>query len=112
MSQFNAAKLEVNKLVDSVDKTYIYHYDGSLTTPGCAEIVEWIVVDSPQPISADQLKRFTSKWADDYSYAGGFGNARIAQPLNGRTIYYSAAVTRILQTVSIAMGMIFLLVLA
>lgn len=83
-----------------------------MTTPGCAEIVEWIVVDSPQPISADQLQKFTAKWADDYNYAGGFGNARIAQPINGRTIYYSGAVTLILQTVSIAMAMISVIVFA
>ena len=69
----------------------MYHYDGSLTTPGCSEIVEWIVLDNLQNISPKQLATFTKKWAGDYSFGRGNGNARVTQPINGRTIYYSEA---------------------
>ena len=33
----------------------MYHYEGSLTTPGCAEIVQWIVMDTPMYIRSNGL---------------------------------------------------------
>lgn len=90
-SKFNASTLDVKRFVDSIEQKNMYHYDGSLTTPGCAEIVEWIVLEDLQNISPQQLATFTRKWAGDYSFGRGNGNARVTQPLNGRTIYYSDA---------------------
>jgi carbonic anhydrase len=63
--------------VDSIDKKKLYHYNGSLTTPGCAEVVEWLVVENLQNISPKQLNTFTSKWAGRYSFGRGNGNARV-----------------------------------
>ena len=37
------------------DLSGIYHYEGSLTTPGCNEIVQWIVMDTPLYIRSNGL---------------------------------------------------------
>ncbi len=70
----------------------VYTYEGSLTTPPCSEIVTWVVINDPQPITADQLKKFTQYWADNANYNSGGGNIRPPQPLNDRIIYRSNAV--------------------
>lgn len=38
-----------------------YRYPGSLTTPGCDEVVEWYIVESPNIVVSDmQLLKFQS----------------------------------------------------
>jgi carbonic anhydrase len=54
-----------------------YRYDGSLTTPGCAEGVKWNVMTNPITMSADQIAAFVGAYSN---------NARPTQPLNGREI--------------------------
>ena len=34
------------------DMTGIYHYTGSLTTPGCAEVVQWVVIEKPMHVDS------------------------------------------------------------
>ena len=58
-----------------------------MTTPDCVEIVEWIVIDDPQPISDRQLREFDLAWKDNPNFAKGFGNNRVTLPLNGRKIF-------------------------
>lgn len=44
-----------------------YHYDGSLTTPPCSEVVWWNVADVPLSISRDQMDqiiKYTTKYVD------------------------------------------------
>ena len=52
-------------------------YDGSLTTPGCAEGVKWNVMTTPITMSAEQIAAFTGAYS---------GNARPVQPLNDRVV--------------------------
>lgn len=55
-----------------------YAYEGSLTTPPCAEHVAWYVLEQPIEASAPQIASFRKLYAH---------NARPVQPLNERTVY-------------------------
>ena len=76
------------KLVNNLDKSQIYHYEGSLTTPPCSEIVSWIVIDDPQSISDEQVEYFANlgHHHEDHGHHD-LGNNRAIQPLNNRQIY-------------------------
>ena len=95
---WKAPKLDIKKLVDGLNNRKIYHYEGSLTTPPCSEIVQWIVVDDPQSISLEQLNFFRNKWSNNFAFARGFGNNRAVQPINGRTIYYHSSALSLTQS--------------
>lgn len=64
------------KLIRGLDTNKLYHYQGSLTTPPCSEIVTWIVTNDPQPISKAQVDLFNNKWMKNYTFARGHGNNR------------------------------------
>jgi len=52
-------------LIKSLNMKEIFHYEGSLTTPPCAEVVSWIVINDPQPISTAQVKAINDKWMNN-----------------------------------------------
>lgn len=77
-------------LLQGVDLSEFWSFDGSLTTPPCTEGVKWTVVKDVQPISDAQLAAFTAYYADDPSFAAGKGNNRVTQPLNSRIVYFAS----------------------
>uniref|UniRef100_A0A8D2I7E6 Uncharacterized protein n=1 Tax=Urocitellus parryii TaxID=9999 RepID=A0A8D2I7E6_UROPR len=72
-----------------------YRYTGSLTTPPCSEIVEWIVFRKPVPISYHQLEAFYSIFTteqQDHVKSVEYlrNNFRPQQELNDRVVSKSA----------------------
>ncbi|XP_030358067.1 receptor-type tyrosine-protein phosphatase gamma [Strigops habroptila] len=72
-----------------------YRYAGSLTTPPCSEIVEWIVFRKPVPISYHQLEAFYSIFTteqQDHVKSVEYlrNNFRPQQRLNNRMVSKSA----------------------
>jgi len=63
-----------------------FSYEGSLTTPGCDEVVEWILYKKPLEISTAQLAEFRTI-LDKKEKPVEF-NFRPVQPLNDRSIQY------------------------
>lgn len=64
-----------------------FTYQGSLTTPGCNEVVTWTVFRDTITISSNQLKQFRELQAEDGSVLQ--DNYRTLQSLNGREVYRS-----------------------
>ena len=71
-----------------VAKNGLYTYPGSLTTPTCNEVVTWVVLPKPLPITESSLKAFwaISAGSDKVSK---FGNFRPLMPLNDRKVWFS-----------------------
>ncbi|NJO39546.1 MAG: carbonic anhydrase [Cyanobacteria bacterium CRU_2_1] len=71
-------KVQLNQLFP-VDRSF-YRYFGSLTTPPCSEVVNWIVYQQPIEVSREQVEKFVEIFP---------GNARPIQPLNRRFLLQS-----------------------
>jgi carbonic anhydrase len=59
-----------------------YRYAGSLTTPPCAETVDWLVLSEPIEAASADIEQFAKLYPM---------NARPAQPINRRFILHSAS---------------------
>lgn len=68
------ATVNAGQLLPS-ERTYV-RYNGSLTTPPCAESVTWLMHNQPVAVSDAQLASFTSLFDHDF---------RPTQPMNGRS---------------------------
>jgi hypothetical protein len=74
--------------VERMDHSF-YLYDGSFTTPPCTEGVKFIVMQEIQYITFSDIAIFQRFWGGNTRFAGGRGNNRLVQPLNGRQIFYN-----------------------
>jgi len=63
-----------------------YSYSGSLTTPPCSEIVNWIVFHEPIKMSFQQVQNFRDLFIN-HSTGLLFDTNRPTQALNGRTVF-------------------------
>lgn len=77
---------QVDHLLPSLGKRSFYRYLGSLTTPGCAQVVAWTVFAEPLYITPDELQMFRQVHGDGGEVLA--HNYRPTQPSNSRTIYY------------------------
>uniref|UniRef100_A0A4W5RJ44 Carbonic anhydrase n=1 Tax=Hucho hucho TaxID=62062 RepID=A0A4W5RJ44_9TELE len=69
--------------------TSYFRYQGSLTTPPCAEAVVWTIFKNTIPLSRQQLAAFSQlQFADGKPMVGTY---RPVQPLNGRLVYRSGS---------------------
>ncbi|WP_113155732.1 carbonic anhydrase [Nitratireductor sp. OM-1] len=62
------------------DDLAYWFYEGSLTTPPCSEIVDWMVLRTPKRVAAEDIRRFTALYS---------GNARPVLQSNRRFILAS-----------------------
>ena len=90
-SSWSSPIIPLQDILKKLDQSKIYHYSGSLTTPPCSEIVNWIVVHDVMPISIAQVDMINKRWMSNSTFANGNGNNRATQPLGSRTIYYVGA---------------------
>ncbi|KAI1700173.1 eukaryotic-type carbonic anhydrase domain-containing protein [Ditylenchus destructor] len=70
------------------NKTMFYHYEGSLTTPGCFETVDWLIFHEPISITHSQLDELREVQIIGRPEA----DARPTQPINDRHVSDCAAV--------------------
>ncbi|KAL3663560.1 hypothetical protein V7S43_011447 [Phytophthora oleae] len=68
-----------------INKGHVFNYAGSLTTPPCAEFVNWWVIRTPARISSGQFNRIVANLAELEITDEG-KNSRPVQPHNGRTV--------------------------
>ena len=71
------------------DTRYFFRYNGSLTTPGCNEIVVWTLFKDPIEISQEQLNMIRKTKYDNMKT--NTNNYRPVQDINGRKIYDSSS---------------------
>ncbi|XP_077338268.1 carbonic anhydrase 4 [Lithobates pipiens] len=87
--QTTVSQVKLQDLIPKVEnETLFYRYDGSLTTPGCAEIVTWTVFNTTIKLGKSQLEAFYTKL--NYSAdAVMVQNFRPIQKLGVRKVYTS-----------------------
>ncbi|XP_029427481.1 carbonic anhydrase 15-like isoform X2 [Rhinatrema bivittatum] len=92
-----ASTFRLDSLLPGMDKlSRYYRYQGSLTTPDCAESVIWTLFEDPIPISRAQLRVFVDTvyfTAASERSVKMINNFRPPQPLKSRKVYASKDAT-------------------
>jgi len=88
---FQSSNFRIDQLIASVagiggTVTPYAHYEGSLTTPTCNQVVEWINFLTPLKISENQLNKFRAMM--DSHGKNIVDNFRPPQPLGDRTVEF------------------------
>ncbi|XP_067225856.1 carbonic anhydrase 4-like [Chanodichthys erythropterus] len=81
-------QITLDSLLEGVDRTKYYRYQGSLTTPDCNEVVIWTVFKQPIKVSQNLINRFstTTNFKAANTSVLMTNNFRGVQPLNGRVV--------------------------
>lgn len=86
----NSAHFSINDIIgheDCIDQEFrVLTYPGSLTTPGCAEIVTWMVAVNPVKISIHDLASLRNLRDEEGNPI--LNNVRPLQKLNGRVVTF------------------------
>lgn len=84
--------------------TKYFRYDGSLTTPNCAEAVVWSLFENTIPLSRKQLTAFSQLQFPNGEQM--VKTYRPVQPLNGRQVYYSGGHVAVVSSVVLIMSVL------
>ena len=49
------AEIDLTDWLEDIDTDSYFHYEGSLTTPGCNEVVQWVVFKDIIHVRQDQV---------------------------------------------------------
>lgn len=87
----NVTMIDAFKLSDLFpsDTTSFYRYSGSLTTPGCNEVVTWTVFEETIKMSASQMAMLRTKMVSTDPTVPLIDNWRPVQAINGREVKVS-----------------------
>ncbi|TRY82692.1 hypothetical protein DNTS_007595 [Danionella cerebrum] len=93
-------QISMDGLLQGVDRTKYYRYQGSLTTPTCNEVVIWTVFKEPIKVSHDLIKRFSTTvlFKDTSAFAPITNNFRGVQPINDRVVTTQATQPQVAAT--------------
>ena len=81
VAHFENDEFHLDEVLPDTDR--YWSYEGSLTTPPCAESVHWLILDTAMSMAADQIAAFTELFPD---------NSRPVQPLHGRAVHLRAVI--------------------